>query len=463
MMKLWSGRFQKETDRLADEFNSSLPFDKKLYRQDIEGSIAHCKMLGACEIIPGEDAGKIVTSLQNILDDIEAGKLTIEGGEDIHSFVEAELIKRIGDVGKKLHTSRSRNDQVATDLRLYLKNSADTICGCLRELINALLTIAKDNTGTIMPGFTHLQKAQPITLAHHMAAYCEMFLRDIDRFSGCKKRMDVMPLGSCALAGTTYPIDRNVTASLLGFGKISNNSLDAVSDRDFAIEFLFDCSMVSMHLSRLCEEIILWTTEEYSFAVIDDAFATGSSIMPQKKNPDMAELVRGKTGRVYGNLISLLTVMKSLPLAYNKDMQEDKEAVFDSEETVVKCLKIMAAMLPAISFDRKRMKASSKGGYTNATDVADYLVKKGMPFRKAHEVTGNLVLYCSKKKIALEKLSIEEFKTFSDLFEKDILEKIKVENVVNSRSVYGGPAKKEVKRQLSYIKKRLAMALKRIE
>jgi argininosuccinate lyase len=311
-----------------------------------------------------------------------------------------------------------------------MKGSVSEICSLLQGLIERLLKIARENADTIMPGFTHLQKAQPITLAHHLAAYCEMFLRDIERFTDCKKRIDVMPLGSCALAATTHPIDRKMTAALLSFGQISNNSLDAVSDRDFAIEFLFCCCMVSMHLSRLCEEFILWSTEEFSFINIDDAFATGSSIMPQKKNPDMAELIRGKTGRVYGNLLSLLTMMKALPLAYNKDMQEDKNAVFDSEETIKKCLKVMAAMLPAITFNRRRMRAAAKEGYTVATDVADYLVKKGMPFRKAHEVTGTLVLYCSKKGIALDKLTIDEFKSFSKLFEKDILDTIKLENAV---------------------------------
>jgi argininosuccinate lyase len=461
-MKLWSGRFERETDELADEFNSSLPFDKKLYRQDIEGSIAHCKMLGACGIIPDQDADRIAGALQGILEDIESGKLEIGGAEDIHTFVETELIKRIGDVGKKLHTARSRNDQVATDLRMYMKGSVSEICSLLQGLIERLLKIARENADTIMPGFTHLQKAQPITLAHHLAAYCEMFLRDIERFTDCKKRIDVMPLGSCALAATTHPIDRKMTAALLSFGQISNNSLDAVSDRDFAIEFLFCCCMVSMHLSRLCEEFILWSTEEFSFINIDDAFATGSSIMPQKKNPDMAELIRGKTGRVYGNLLSLLTMMKALPLAYNKDMQEDKNAVFNSEETIKKCLKVMAAMLPAITFNRRRMRAAAKEGYTVATDVADYLVKKGMPFRKAHEVTGTLVLYCSKKGIALDKLTIDEFKSFSKLFEKDILDTIKLENAVKNRSVHGGPAKKEVKRQLSDISKRLNQVMKKI-
>ncbi len=461
-MKLWSGRFERETDKLADEFNSSLPFDKKLYRQDIEGSIAHCRMLGACGIIPDKDADRIAGALESILADIESGKLEIGGAEDIHTFVEAELINRIGDVGKKLHTARSRNDQVATDFRLYLKSSVSEICSLLQNLIEQLLIISRENSNTIMPGFTHLQKAQPITLAHHLAAYCEMFLRDIERFSDCKKRIDVMPLGSCALAATSYPIDRNMTAALLSFEQISNNSLDAVSDRDFAIEYLFCCSMVSMHLSRLCEELILWATEEFSFISIDDAFATGSSIMPQKKNPDMAELIRGKTGRVYGNLISLLTVMKALPLAYNKDMQEDKEAVFDSEETVKKCLKVMAAMLPAITFNKKRMKAAAKGGYTGATDVADYLVKKGLPFRKAHEITGNIVLYCSKKGIPLDKLTIADFKSFSEMFEEDILQAIKVENVVASRSIHGGPAKNEVRRQLSDIGKRLNKLMKKV-
>lgn len=454
-MKLWSGRFEKQSDKTADEFNTSLPFDIKLYKHDIEGSIAHCKMLSACGIISDSEAEKIISNLILIREDIDSGKMQINDAEDVHMFVEGELIKRIGDTGKKLHTARSRNDQVATDFRMYIRDSAKAIIGQLKELVETIKNIAKENTATIMPGFTHLQKAQPVTLAHHFVAYCEMFLRDAERFADSLKRINVMPLGSCALAGTTYPIDRKITSGLLGFDKISNNSMDAVSDRDFAIEYLFCCSTVSMHLSRLCEELILWSTQEFSFIEIDDAFATGSSIMPQKKNPDMAELVRGKTGRVYGNLISLLSVMKSLPLAYNKDMQEDKEAVFDSEQTVVNCLKIVTAMLPSITYKKNNMRMSAKGGFTNATDAADYLVKKGMPFRNAHEVIGNIVLYCVKNNVTIEKLDIKTFKTFSNLFEEDVLEAVKLNNVVNGRTVYGGTAGIEVKRQIRDIEKRL--------
>ena len=454
-MKLWSGRFEKQSDKLADDFNTSLPFDKKLYKQDIKGSIAHSKMLAACKIIPEDNAEKIINTLNCILKDIENGKIIIDNAEDVHMFIESELIKRIGDIGKKLHTARSRNDQVATDFRMYLRDSVKIICSNLKELVNVLLKISSDNITTIMPGYTHLQKAQPITLAHHYSAYCEMFLRDIERFLDCYKRINVMPLGSCALAGTTYPIDRKLTAKLLDFEKISNNSIDGVSDRDFVLEYCFCCTTVSMHLSRLCEELILWSSNEFSFIEIDDAYATGSSIMPQKKNPDMAELVRGKTGRVYGNLMSILTVMKSIPLAYNKDMQEDKESAFDSEETIINCIKIISAMLPSIKYNKNIMKMAAKGGFSNATDAADYLVKKGMSFRNAHEVIGNIVLYCEKNKKSLEKLDINEYKSFSNLFEQDILQAVKLKNVVNGRKIYGGTAFTEVKRQLRDINKRL--------
>ncbi|MDD4003390.1 MAG: argininosuccinate lyase [Clostridia bacterium] len=454
-MKLWSGRFEKQSDGIADDFNTSLPFDKKLMPYDIEASIAHCKMLAACGIIADSDADKICETLLLIKQDILSGTLIIENAEDIHMFVEAELIKRIGDIGKKLHTARSRNDQVATDFRMYLRDSVIKITQKLSGLITVLTDIANRHTDTALPGYTHLQKAQPVTLAHHYTAYCEMFLRDSERFFDCYKRINVLPLGSCALAGTTYPIDRKMTAALLGFKQVCNNSMDGVSDRDFAAEFLFCCALTSMHLSRLCEELILWSSGEFSFIEFDDAYSTGSSIMPQKKNPDMAELIRGKTGRVYGNLIALLTTLKSLPLAYNKDMQEDKQAAFDSEETVLNCLNIMQAMLPSVRINKAEMKRAAKGGFSNATDVADYLVKKGMPFRQAHEITGRIVLYCIKNNTVIEKLSTEQFKSFSDKFESNILNAVKLENVIGGRNSLGGTAKSEVKRQLKDVTARM--------
>ena len=453
-MKLWSGRFEKTSEKLAEEFNASLPFDIRLYKQDIEGSVAHCKMLAACGIISDSDAEIITDALAKIKSGIESGSIKAEG-EDIHSLVENELIKLTGERGKKLHTARSRNDQVATDFRMYLRDSVNTVCNCLKDLITVLADIAEKNVATVMPGYTHLQKAQAVTLGHHFSAYCQMFLRDIQRFNDAYKRINIMPLGSCALASTTYPIDRKMTAALLGFDGITENSMDGVSDRDFALEYLFCCTTVSMHLSRLCEELILWSTEEFSFIEIDDAYATGSSIMPQKKNPDMAELVRGKTGRVYGNLTALLTIMKSLPLAYNKDMQEDKEAVFDSEDTVINCLKIITAMLPSVTFNNKVMKKAAKGGYLNATDAADYLVKKGLPFRAAHEVIGNMVLYCIKHSKTIDALTIEEFKSFSPLFEEDIKIAVSQKSMINGRAVIGGTAYAEVKRQIKAVKKQL--------
>jgi argininosuccinate lyase len=460
-MKLWSGRFEKQSDAIADDFNSSLPVDKKLMPYDIEASAAHCKMLAACGIIPDDDADEICSALYNIRSDIESGRLEISGAEDIHTFVEGELIKRVGDKGKKLHTARSRNDQVATDFRLYLRDSVKNITVGLKKLINTLSQIAKEHTDTPMAGYTHLQKAQPVTLAHHLLAYCEMFFRDAQRFADSYKRVNISPLGSCALAGTTFPIDRKMTAALLGFDEVCGNSIDGVSDRDFAAEFLFCCSTVSMHLSRLCEELVLWSSGEFAFIEFDDAFSTGSSIMPQKKNPDMAELIRGKTGRVYGNLFNLLAMMKSLPLAYNKDMQEDKHAVFDSEETVLSCLKIMVAMLPTITFNKNALKKSASGGFTAATDVADYLVKKGIPFRQAHEITGKIVLYCIKNKTEIEKLGIETFKTFSDKFDSDITEAVKLKNMLLGRNSYGGAAKTEAKRQIKDIALRVEKLFKK--
>ncbi|NLO99883.1 MAG: argininosuccinate lyase, partial [Clostridiaceae bacterium] len=400
-MKLWGGRFSKNTDELMDDFNSSIHFDNRMYRQDILGSAAHVKMLGSCGVIPEADADLIYKTLFEILKDIEDGKVEFEvSAEDVHMNIETLLISRIGDVGKKLHTGRSRNDQVALDLRMYLKDEVSELRAMLKDLLGVILRIAEENLETIMPGYTHLQRAQPITLAHHHMAYFQMFKRDIERLDDCTKRMNIMPLGSGALAGTTYPLDRQMVASELGFDDITANSIDGVSDRDFAIELASCLSIVMMHLSRFSEEIILWCTGEFSFIELDDAYSTGSSIMPQKKNPDVAELVRGKTGRVYGSLISLLTMMKGIPLAYNKDMQEDKEAIFNAVDTVKLCLPVFTKMLDTMKINKEAMYNAAKGGFTNATDMADYLVKKGIPFRDSHEITGRMVAYCLGKNIS---------------------------------------------------------------
>lgn len=439
-MKLWGGRFTKETDKLVNDFNASIGFDKRLYKQDIEGSIAHATMLGDCNIIPKEDSELIVSELKNILADIEAGKLVIDDEyEDIHTFVEATLITRIGDVAKKLHTGRSRNDQVALDMRLYTRSMIEHTNILLKELLEAILKVMKENIDTFMPGFTHLQKAQPITLAHHLGAYFEMFVRDRSRLEDNYKRMNYCPLGAGALAGTTYPLDRDQTAKLLGFEGPTRNSLDSVSDRDYLIEYLSDLSIIMMHLSRLSEEICIWNSNEYGFTEIDDAYSTGSSIMPQKKNPDIAELVRGKTGRVYGALTSLLTVMKGLPLAYNKDMQEDKELSFDAFDTAKGCISLFKGMIDTMKFNNKRMEASAKNGFTNATDAADYLVKKGVPFREAHGIVGQLVLMCIEKNIALDDLSLEEYKAVSPVFDEDIYEAISLQTCVDKRLTLGAP------------------------
>ena len=444
-MKLWSGRFQKSTDKKVDDFNSSIRFDSRMYRQDITGSVAHSKMLGRQGIIPQEDSLKIADALKGILEDIESGKLDFDPtAEDIHMFVETVLTERIGDAGKRLHTARSRNDQVALDIRLYLRDEIKEISAMLVTLIEDIKNIAKENLDTVMPGYTHMQKAQPITFAHHMMAYAEMFKRDVGRLSDAKKRVNIMPLGSGALATTTYPIDRYFVAGELGFDDISTNSLDGVSDRDFAIETASALSLIMMHLSRFSEEIIIWNTGEFSFVEMDDAFSTGSSIMPQKKNPDVAELIRGKTGRVYGNLMALLTVMKGLPLAYNKDMQEDKEAIFDSIDTVKLCIPVFCGMINTMKINKATMAEGAKGGFTNATDVADYLVTKGMPFRNAHEVSGKMVFYCISKDKAIVDLTTQEFKEFSELFEKDIFDIITAEACANNRKVPGGPAKEAV-------------------
>lgn len=444
-MKLWGGRFSEQTNDMAGQFNSSISFDKRLYKQDITGSIAHAEMLGRQGIIPKSDAETIMKGLGNILTDIESGALTIdETTEDIHSFIESELISRIGDAGRRLHTGRSRNDQVALDMRMYIKNEIDVTCELIIKLLDALLKVAKQHINSIMPGFTHMQKAQPITLGHHILAYFQMCKRDYDRLCDCRERTDEMPLGSGALASTTYPIDRDFVREKLGFSDITANSLDAVSDRDFCVEFVSCLSIIMMHLSRFCEELILWSTDSFGFIEISDAYATGSSIMPQKKNPDIAELIRGKTGRVYGNLMGILTVMKSLPLAYNKDMQEDKESVFDASDTVKACLSVFCGMFQNITFNTDNMRKSALGGYTNATDAADWLVKKGATFREAHEIIGKLVLYAIEKNARLDELIIDDFKSVSDIFDETIYEAISVEECVNARNIAGGPAENAI-------------------
>ena len=452
-MKLWSGRFSKNTSHLMDDFNSSIRFDCRLYKYDIEGSIAHAKMLGKCGIIPQDDSNLICQALSKILIDIENGKIEFDiDAEDIHMNIEKILISRTGDVGKKLHTGRSRNDQVALDIRMYLKDELNEIKSLILNLIDVLVKTAENNLDTIMPGYTHLQRAQPITFAHHLMAYVQMFHRDYDRFSDCYKRLNVMPLGSGALAGTTYALDREFVATELGFDSITENSLDAVSDRDFILEMNSNLAMLMMHLSRFCEEIILWCSHEFSFIELDDAYSTGSSIMPQKKNPDVAELVRGKTGRVYGNLFSLFTMMKGLPLAYNKDMQEDKEAIFDSIDTVKLCMPIFTKMISTMTIRKDKMLLAAKGGFTNATDVADYLVKKGIPFRDSHHIVGKLVSYCIENSKNIEDLSLEELKVFSDMFKQDVYDAISLETCIEQRNLPGGPANKSVKASIQNIK-----------
>ncbi len=454
-MKLWEGRFNGTSAKVADDFNQSLSFDYRLYWHDILASIAHAKMLGETQIIPKDEADKICDALINMLADIEKGSLQIDGAEDIHTFVESELVKRIGAVGKKLHTARSRNDQVATDMRLYCKDSIVAVCGLLRTLINTLLDIANNNVQFIMPGYTHLQKAQPISVAQYVNAYSEMFLRDLERFTDCYKRTDVMPLGSGALAGTDFPIDRRLTASLLSFSEISQNSIDAVSDRDFVAEYIFCCSTVMMHLSRFSEDLILYSSDEFRFIEIADAYATGSSIMPQKKNPDIPELVRGKTGRVYGSLTAILTVIKGIPLAYDKDLQEDKEALFNAEDTVRACLTIFNELLQNISFDTKRMRSAASGGFTTATDIADYLVEKGLPFRDAHALTGQIVRYCIDNGKKLEALELPVYQSFSSLFDEEILQRVRVNRSVEARKVIGGSARSAVRENIRSITRRL--------
>ena len=444
-MKLWGGRFAKNTDKEVNDFHSSIRFDQRMYRQDIKGSIAHARMLGKCNIIPLEDSEKIIAGLKEILSEIEEGKLEFMiDAEDIHMNVETMLIAKIGDTGKRLHTGRSRNDQVALDIRMYLMDEIKEIKEMLINLENALLSMAKEHLDTIMPGYTHLQKAQPITLAHHLMAYFEMFKRDITRLDDTYKRTNVMPLGSGALAGTTYQLDRQAVADELGFGSITLNSLDGVSDRDFVIELASGLSICMMHLSRFCEELILWNTNEFSFIEMDDSCSTGSSIMPQKKNPDVAELIRGKSGRVYGDLVSILTTMKGIALAYNKDMQEDKECIFDAVDTVKLCLPVFEKMITTMKVNKEKMYTGAGQGYTNATDAADYLVKKGMPFREAHEVIGKMVLYAINNSKALSDFTLEEFKACSEIIEDDIYEAISLETCVNDRNIVGAPAKEAV-------------------
>lgn len=441
-MKLWGGRFTKETNQLVDAFNASISFDRRLYRQDIRGSVAHVTMLAAQNILTAGERDAIVTGLEGILSDLETGSLTIdESCEDIHSFVEATLIGRIGDVGKKLHTGRSRNDQVALDMKLYVRDEITELSGLVKQLLETLLSMMKEHTETYMPGFTHLQKAQPLTLAHHLGAYFEMFARDQSRLGDIFRRMNYCPLGAGALAGTTYPLDRAYTAGLLDFDGPTLNSMDSVSDRDYLIELLGAMATIMMHLSRFSEEIIIWNSNEYQFVELDDAYSTGSSIMPQKKNPDIAELVRGKTGRVYGALMSLLTTMKGLPLAYNKDMQEDKEMTFDAIDTTKSCVLLFTGMLSTMKFRKDRMKKSAANGFTNATDAADYLVNHGVPFRDAHGIVGQLVLYCIEKNMALEDMTLEEFKAISPVFEQDIYEAISLKTCVEKRITTGAPGK----------------------
>ena len=454
-MKLWEGRFAQPSAKSADAFNQSLSFDKKLYWHDIFASIAHVKMLGETKILPAGDVEKICDALQQILADIESGKLPLEGAEDIHTFIEEELVRRIGVMGKRMHTARSRNDQVATDFRLYVKDSTAGICGQLHALISTLLELANAHVGHIMPGYTHLQRAQPISLAQYLNAYSEMFLRDLERFTDCYKRTDVMPLGSCALAGTDFPIDRTITAKLLNFSKISQNSLDGVSDRDFVAEYIFCCSTVMAHLSRFCEDLILYSTWEFGFIEISDDYSTGSSIMPQKKNPDIPELIRGKTGRVYGSLTAILTVIKGIPTAYNKDLQEDKEALFNAEDTVKSCLSIFTELLRNVTFHTRKMHNAAAGGFSTATDIADYLVMKGMAFRDAHGVTGRIVRYCIENDRSLDKLDLATYRSFCELFDEDILKKVRVTESVEARKATGGSSKSAVRENIRSLTKRL--------
>jgi len=457
MAKLWAGVTSGVTDSIADDFNSSIRFDCKMYKQDITGSMAHAAMLGAKNIISKKEADTLIDGLQGILEDLESGALEFDFScEDIHMFVEQVLTARLGDVGKKLHTARSRNDQVALDLRMYLREEIDEISELVRHVLDAILSQAEANKAVIMPGYTHLQRAQPILFSHHLLAYAMMLLRDLDRLEDCRKRMNVSPIGCCALAGTTYDTDRRFEAWKLGFHDVCRNSIDGVSDRDFCLELMNCICVLMMHLSRFSEEIILWASWEFKFIELSDAYTTGSSIMPQKKNPDMAELVRGKTGRVYGDLMALLTTLKGLPLAYNKDMQEDKEAVFDAVETVKMCLKVFAPMLATMTAKPENMKKAAQGGFINATDLADYLVKKGMPFRSAYKLSGQIVAQCLSEGLVLETLPLAEYKKYSELFEEDLYNDIDLMTCVEKRISEGGTSVASVEAQIAYVKDRLA-------
>ena len=457
MSKMWAGRTAGETDKLADDFNSSIAFDSRMYRQDITGSMAHAAMLGKQGIITTSEAEQLISGLSEILDDLNSGALAIDmTAEDIHMFVESELTKRLGDLGKKLHTARSRNDQVALDLRLYLRDEIAEIITEIKALITALCEKAEENKDAIMPGYTHLQRAQPILFAHHLLAYCMMLMRDIGRFEDAARRMNASPIGCCALAGTTYNTDRHFEAEKLGFDSVMQNSLDGVSDRDFGVEFMSSCSLLMMHMSRLSEEIILWASWEFKFVELSDAYTTGSSIMPQKKNPDMAELIRGKTGRVYGDLMALLTTLKGLPLAYNKDMQEDKEAIFDALDTVKLCLSVMTPMIATMTSLKSNMKKAAQKGFINATDLADYLVKKGMPFRAAYKIAGSLVAKCIADNTVLEDLPLSVYQEYSELFEADLYGEISLETCVEKRSSEGGTSQASVEKQITLVKEYLA-------
>ena len=451
-MQLWQGRFQKALDPKTNDFNSSIRFDSRMFREDIAGSIAHATMLCAQGIISSKDLADILEGLQAIREDIESGKLEIDpNAEDIHTFVDGELTARVGAAGKRLHTARSRNDQVALDIRMYLLSETKVLKARILGLLSAISDKAKANIDTVMAGYTHLQRAQPVTFAHYILAYAQMLMRDYGRICDCERRMNVMPLGSGALASTTYPINRERVAELLGFPAVTENSIDGVSDRDFVIELASALSMLMMHMSRFSEEIILWCSSEFGFVELDDAYSTGSSIMPQKKNPDVAELVRGKTGRIYGNLMTLLTMMKSLPLAYNKDMQEDKEAIFDAIDNTLISLEVFTSMFATMTVRADRLRAAAAKGFINATDCADYLVKKGMPFRDAYKVSGKLVAYCTENDKTLEELSLDEYRALCDIFEDDVYEAIKLENCVNGRKVRGGPARESVERQIAIV------------
>ena len=455
MEKLWTGRFKQPLNEVADAFNASIGFDQRMWRQDITGSVVHAQMLVRQEIISREECEEIVASLGEILEEIECGKLEIDPKcEDIHMFVEGELTRRIGDVGKKLHTARSRNDQVALDLRLYLRDACEEITQLLNEAIDAVVKVAENHVDTILPGYTHLQRAQPISFAQHLLAYCAMFMRDADRISDAVRRMNVSPIGSCALAGTTYPTDRDFEARELGFCEPCLNSIDGVSDRDFCLELMGAFAITMMHLSRFCEELILWSSWEFGFVELSDSFTTGSSIMPQKKNADMAELIRGKTGRVYGHLMALLTTLKGLPLAYNKDMQEDKEGIFDSIDTLKTSLRVFAPMVETMTVRKERMRAAAKEGFINATDLADYLTKKGMPFRNAYKITGQIVAFCIDSSTDLESLPLEDYRSFSPLFEADLYDEIALETCVNKRISKGGTGRESVLEQLKTVKNR---------